>query len=150
MSKRRTGGDPWMDPPEYGKSLTGFGVNLLVSDLSAAVTFHRQVLAVKEVYSDEDIAVFQSGVAQWMLHADHTYDEHPLYKTLKPNVKRGVGAELRVHGRDPDAAEAAARALDCEVLSPAKDQPAHGLREAHLVDPDGYVWVPDVPLAGDT
>ncbi len=149
MSKGRTG-DPWMEPADYGKSLKGFGLNLLVSDLAAAITFHRQVLAATELYSDEDVAIFQSGEIQWMLHADHTYEAHPMHKTLKPNVIRGVGAELRVHGRDPDAAERAARGLNCDVLSPARDQPGHGLREVHLVDPDGYVWVPDVPLAEST
>jgi len=25
------------------------------------------------------------------------------------------------------------------------DKP-HGLREAYLIDPDGYIWVPDTPL----
>jgi hypothetical protein len=23
---------------------------------------------------------------------------------------------------------------------------AHGLREAYIGDPDGYIWVPDMPL----
>ena len=54
---------------------------------------------------------------------------------------RGAGAELRLYGVDPDAAEARARALDAPVLAGAADKP-HGLREAYLIDPDGYVWVP--------
>ena len=55
------------------------------------------------------------------------------------------GAELRLHGRDPDDAEAAARALGLTVMAGAMDKP-HGLREAFIIDPDGYLWVPDVPL----
>ena len=31
-----------------------------------------------------------------------------------------------------------------EVLEPASDKP-HGLREAYILDADGYVWVPDTP-----
>ena len=33
-----------------------------------------------------------------------------------------------------------------DVLDGPRDQPDHGLREAHIVDDDGYVWVPDVPF----
>lgn len=56
-----------------------------------------------------------------------------------------AGAELRLHGCDPDRAEAAARRLGFAVLAPAADKP-HGLREVVLRDPDGYIWVPDRPL----
>ena len=34
--------------------------------------------------------------------------------------------------------------LGCKVLAGATDK-RYGLREAHLIDADGYVWVPDVP-----
>ena len=47
---------------------------------------------------------------------------------------------MRLHGCDPDAAEAAARRLGFKVLVETTDKP-HGLREAYLVDADGYVWV---------
>jgi hypothetical protein len=40
---------------------------------------------------------------------------------------------------------AAARRLGYTVLSPAADT-GHGPREAFILDPDGYTWVPDVPL----
>jgi hypothetical protein len=46
---------------------------------------------------------------------------------------------------DPDAAAAAAHQRDYTVLVVLADKP-HGLREAYIVDPDGYVWVPDVRL----
>jgi hypothetical protein len=52
---------------------------------------------------------------------------------------------LRLHGRDPDAAEAAARRLGFAVLAKTQDKP-HGLRDVYLVDADGYLWVPDVPV----
>jgi len=138
---------PWMAPDVYGRSLAGLTVNLLVRDVAAAVGFARAVLDAEVVYDDADFAVLRHGAAEWMLHADHTYDRHPLHGSLGGEIARGVGAELRLHGRDPDAAVAAARAGDHVVLEAATDKP-HGLREAFILDPDGYLWVPDVPLAG--
>ena len=136
----------WMPAPDYGRSLTGLGVNLLVRDVEASLGFARAVLDAEVVYADADFAVVRRGGAEWMLHADHTYDNHPLHGSLTDDLARGIGAEIRLHGRDPDEAEAAARQLGCHVLQGAMDKP-HGLREAFLIDPDGYLWVPDVPLA---
>jgi hypothetical protein len=80
-----------------------------------------------------------------MLHADHTYDSHPTHATLMKATPRGLGAELRLHGRDPDEAEGHARRHGYEVIEASADK-AHGLREVFLRDADGYVWVPDVPV----
>ena len=135
-----------MPAPEYGRSLAGLGVNLLVRDTAAALAFQREVLDAEVVYADPDIAVLRRKDAEWMLHAHHTYDAHPWHPVLVSRAPRGVGAELRLHGRDPDAAEAAARRLGFEVIQPATDKP-HGLRETYITDQDGYVWVPDVPSA---
>jgi catechol 2,3-dioxygenase-like lactoylglutathione lyase family enzyme len=143
--KLRTG-DPWMPAPQYSRSLSGLTLNLLVHDIARALPFHREVLGAEVVYSDPDFAVLRFGEAEWMLHADHTYLDHPWHTLLSQCERRGIGAELRLHGRDPDAAEAAAKRLGHAVLASAIDKP-HGLREAFLVDADGYVWVPDVPSA---
>jgi catechol 2,3-dioxygenase-like lactoylglutathione lyase family enzyme len=143
--KLRTG-DPWMPAPAYGRSLRGLTVNLLARDIAAALPFHREVLGAEVIYSDPDFAVLRFQEAEWMLHADHTYLDHPLHTGLASAQARGMGAELRLHGRDPDAAEAAARRLGYTVLASAVDKP-HGLREVYLVDTDGYLWVPDVPRA---
>ena len=144
--KLRTG-DPWMPGSVYGRSLRGLTLNLLVRHIDAALPFHREVLGAEVVYSDPDFAVLRYGEVEWMLHADHTYLEHPLHPSLVEAGPRGVGAELRLHGRNPDAAEAAARRLGCTVLARATDKP-HGLREVYLLDNDGYLWVPDVPRPG--
>ena len=141
--KKRTG-DPFMPAPAYGASLSGLGVNLLVRDIGRAVRFAREVLGADVVYADPDFAVLRHGQAEWMLHADHTYIDHPLYGSLAAGDARGIGAELRLHGRDPDAAEAAARAHGFTVLAGSMDKP-HGLRECHIVDDEGYVWAPDIP-----
>jgi catechol 2,3-dioxygenase-like lactoylglutathione lyase family enzyme len=133
-----------MPAADYGRSLRGLTLNLLVADVAAALPFHREVLGAEVVYADPDFAVLRRGEAEWMLHADHAYNGHPLKASLGPDIARGIGAELRLHGRDPDEAEARARALGFTVLAAAADKP-HGLREAFLVDADGYLWVPDVP-----
>jgi hypothetical protein len=143
--KLRTG-DAWMPADEYGRSLKGLTVNLLVRDIGQALVFQTEVLGATVVYSDPDIAVVKGFDAEWMLHADHTYDKHAMQNVVAGVSQRGAGMELRLHGRDPDEAEAAAQRLGFQVLAGTTDKEAHGLREAFLIDSDGYVWVPDVPL----
>ena len=134
-------GEPWMPADAYGRSLRGFGVNLLVRDVTRSVAFQTAVLGVELVYADKDFAVLRHGGQEWMLHADHTYAEHPLLGLTGDGAIRGAGAELRLYDLDPDAAETRARARGETVLAPAADKP-HGLREVYIADPDGYVWVP--------
>jgi catechol 2,3-dioxygenase-like lactoylglutathione lyase family enzyme len=141
MKKRE--GDPWMSPPVYGRSLRGLGVNMLVRDTARAAAFARDVLGLMVVYVDADLAVLRHGEHEWMAHADHTYDAHALLPRTKVAALRGGGIELRVHDTDPDAAWAGALQRGYEVLEPASDKP-HGLREAYILDADGYVWVPDI------
>jgi catechol 2,3-dioxygenase-like lactoylglutathione lyase family enzyme len=138
--KARTG-EPWMAADAYGRSLKGFGVNLLVRDVARAVAFQTEVLGAELVYADADFAVLSHDGRQWMLHADHTYAEHPLLALTGDGAIRGAGAELRLYGVDPDAAEARAKARGDTVLASSADKP-HGLRECYLADPDGYIWVP--------
>lgn len=140
MAMKRSG-TPWMPADEYGRGLKGFGVNLLVSDVVASVAFATAVLGAEAVYHDADFAVLWRGAVEWMLHADHAYADHPLAGFVKGLDGRGAGVELRLYDCDPDAAEAAARAAGYLVLAGAADKP-HGLREAFILDPDGYCWVP--------
>ena len=141
--KLRTG-EPWMSSREYGRSLKALTLNLLVPDIERAVHFQREVLRMKVVYSDPDFAMVQGYGAEWMFHADHTYEGHPMKEVIAGLTRRGGGAELRLHGCDPDAAEAAARRRGYRVLEAATDK-RYGLREVHVMDADGFVWVPDVP-----
>jgi len=149
VSKREEGRMPWMAADEYGRSLKGFSLNLLVRDVPRSVAFCRDVLEAQVVYGDADFAVLRRdcrGVAvEWMLHADHTYSDHPLLSLTGDGAIRGAGAEFRLHGLDPDRAAAAAMRLGHTVLAPPMDKP-HGTREACIADPDGYIWVADVPL----
>ena len=142
MKKRE--GDPWMSAPDYGRSLHGMGVNMLVRETARTVAFARDVLGLTIVYADADLAVLRHGEHEWMAHADHTYDAHALLPRTRIAALRGGGIELRVHGVDPDAAVAAAQRLGYTVLDAPNNKP-HGLREAYILDADGYVWVPDVP-----
>jgi catechol 2,3-dioxygenase-like lactoylglutathione lyase family enzyme len=142
---KQRAGDAWMPADEYGPTLRGLTVNLLVEDIDKALVFQREVLAATVVYSDPDFAVLRGYGAEWMLHADHAYDRHPVRIAAYAAGQRGAGAELRLHGCDPDKAEAAAIACGFEVMASASNKP-HGLRESFLVDADGYVWVPDVAV----
>ncbi len=137
---------PWVPADQYGRSLSGFSVNLLVSDMDAALHFQTTVLQAVVVFRDARFAVLQGYGGEWMLHRDDTYRNHPMGAQVSENIRRGAGVELRLHGCDPDQAEAAARKSGYQVLSPATDKP-HGLREVYILDRDGYTWVPDIHTA---
>ena len=145
MAKQRGTREPWMAAPDYGRSLRGFHVNLLVKQVARSVAFAREVLGATVVYDDPDFAVLRHGTAEWMLHADHSYGNHPLLALTGDGALRGAGVELRLHDHDPDKAAADAARHGYTVLAPPADKP-HGLRECYIADPDGYVWVPDRPL----
>ena len=147
MKKRP--GEPWMSASQYGRSLRGLTVNLIVRNMARMLEFQRLVLEAEIVYEDPDFAVFEGYGAQWMAHADHTYDHHPLEALLTLNTlnqPRGGLVELRIHGCDPDRAEQQARQRGYQVVQAAADKP-HGLREAYLRDAEGYLWVPDRSIA---
>ena len=144
MKKRP--GEPWMSASQYGRSLRGLTVNLIVRNMARMLEFQRLVLEAEIVYEDPDFAVFEGYGAQWMAHADHTYDHNPLEALLTLNQPRGGLVELRIHGCDPDRAEQQARQRGYQVVQAAADKP-HGLREAYLRDAEGYLWVPDRSIA---
>lgn len=133
-----------MPAPDYGHSLRGLTLNLLVRDIERSIAFQTRILQAEVVYSDPDIAVLRGFGTEWMLHADHTYLENNLYDLISNVPRRGTGVEIRLHDCDPDDAENRARDLGYFVLAGSEDKP-HGLRECYLVDDDGYIWVADVP-----
>ena len=135
-----------MAAPDYGKSLAGFSINLLSINLPRALVFQRDVLAAEIQHEDEDLLIVAGFDSHWMVHADHTYDKHPMLDNTQASKRRGAGVELRLHGCDPDSASARAVELGFQLLDGPRDQPDHGLREAHIIDHDGYVWVPDISL----
>ncbi len=146
MAKKRVG-DPWMPASEYGRSLPAFTVNLVVSDVERSVGFYRDVFAADVRYSDPDFAAIKLGSLDFMLHADHTYDGHPWYGRLLATRERGLGAEMRLFGVDPDNLESRVRKFGAIVLQSATDK-EHGWREVWVQDPDGYVWAVGVAIGG--
>jgi hypothetical protein len=138
------------DADAFGRALgPGIGLNLLVAEIEPAARFQAAVLGAVVDYWDRDFAVLRAQGAVWMLHSDRSYRDHPLSGIASAAEGRGAGAELRLYGRDPDRAEAVARALDGIVLAGAADK-VHGVREAYILDPEGYCWVPTVARAGPT
>jgi uncharacterized glyoxalase superfamily protein PhnB len=129
----------WMPADEYGRALPKFTVNLLVEDVAKALPFYRDVLGATVRYVDGDFAALNLQGTDFMLHADHTYDHHPLYERARGVVVRGIGVEIRVMGIDPDAAEERAKRFGAEIVQEARDFP-HGWRDVMLADADGYVW----------
>ncbi len=130
---------------EFGHALKGFGINLLVRDVTRSVDFLEKVLGMRVHRADGDFAVLESAGHFIQLHADHTYHSNPLPSLLPEAGARGAGVELRLYGIDPDTCEAKAIAGAHLVLRTSEDRP-HGLRECYLLDPDGYCWVPGVAI----
>lgn len=134
------------DPAAFGRSLgPGLGVNLLVADVTAAAAFQAAVLGARIVWREADFAILSACGAVWMLHGDRAYRDHPLGRALTGEAARGSGVELRLYGADPDEVARRAEEAGALVLCPPLDKP-HGLREAYIIDPEGYVWAPSVPV----
>jgi uncharacterized glyoxalase superfamily protein PhnB len=129
----------WIASDAYGHLLPGFTVNLLVRDIDTALAFYREVLGATVHYADPDFAAVRVANQEFMLHADHTYDAHPWYAALARGDRRGLGAELRLLGLDPDAVERRAPSAGAVVVRPTTVK-GHGWREVMVEDPDGYVW----------
>jgi uncharacterized glyoxalase superfamily protein PhnB len=147
MKKRSPDRHPPVSPPDYGRSLRGLGFNLLVRDVARAVRFAEQVLGATSFYDDVDFAALRLVGGDFLFHADHTYNDHPLSGIAMASEGRGAGVELRLYGCDPDMAEQSAREGGWTVLAGSTDKP-HGLRECMILDDEGYVWVPSVAIKG--
>jgi catechol 2,3-dioxygenase-like lactoylglutathione lyase family enzyme len=131
--------------PEYGHTLRGFGINLIVKDLERALHFSTYVLGSKVLFRTDVFAAMRLGSADFMFHMPQSYRGNELHATLVSDAPRGVGVELRCYDVDPDGAEARARTEGYTVLAGAIDKP-HGLRECMILDDEGFVWIPSRPL----
>ena len=143
MKKRTT--EPWMTAAEYGRTLGGLSVNLIVRDVTRSLPFYTQVLGLTALYSDDDFAALDGQGVRVQLHADHTYERMPWASRLLDPEKRGLGAEIRILGIEPEAAERRAREAGFTVLVATRDWP-HGWRDCVLEDPDGYTFAVGMPL----
>ncbi|WP_195821273.1 VOC family protein [Roseobacter sp. MH60115] len=130
---------------DFGKSLRGIGLNLLVRDVRATCAFLADVFDFNAHRVSDDFAIITAGKEVFQLHSDGTYADSPLLGLLPENPPRGAGLEIRLYDSDPDAAASRAEACGAMILQAPADKP-HGLREAYILCGDGYAWVPSRPL----
>ena len=126
----------------FGHSLTGMSINLLVRDLPAEAAFLRDVFGMQVFRQSADFAILMYHGQPFQLHSDAAYATNPLPSLLPEAGPRGGGVELRLHETDPDEACDKAEAAGGHILSPPTDKAGHGLREAVILSPHGYAWVP--------
>jgi predicted enzyme related to lactoylglutathione lyase len=131
--------------PDFGRSLTGIGLNLLTRDVRGLAAFLTEVMGLTAHRLSDDFALIRHGHMLLQLHADRTFASHPLPGLIPENPPRGGGVQVYLFGIDPDAAIARAEAAGHVVLEPARDKP-HGLREGTILSPEGYAFSPAIPL----
>jgi catechol 2,3-dioxygenase-like lactoylglutathione lyase family enzyme len=137
--KRPDGMVPWMPGFRYGALLPPLSLNLIVADTARSAAFYRDIFGAEVHYQDIDFAAVRVGPAEVMLHADHTHSDHPWAEALAAGHPRGLGAQVRLLGIDPDEVERRAREAGAEIAV-ATASKGHGWREVLVRDPDGYEW----------
>ena len=130
-----------VSPDDFGASLKGIGLNILVRDVQETAAFLSAVFEMQAHRVSSDFAIMVYGEQVFQLHSDGTYHSNPLQGLLPENPPRGAGLEIRLYDTDPEAACARAEAAGGTILQAPTDKP-HGLREAFILCRDGYAWVP--------
>lgn len=129
----------------FGASLKGIGLNLLVRDVLAEVTFLTEVFGMTAYQPTADFAIMRYHDQVMQLHSDGTYHSNPLLGLLPEAGARGAGTEIRFYQTDPDEAAGRAEKFGAHVLQAPTDKP-HGLREVYILCENGYAWVASRPL----
>ena len=130
---------------DFGKSLRGIGINMLVRDVRRTAAFLEDVFKVGVHRLSDDFAIITYGDQVFQLHSDGTYHSNPLLTLLPENPPRGAGLEIHFYDTDPDEAATRAEARAAVILQEPTDKP-HGLRETYILCDDGYAWVASRPL----
>ncbi|MEZ5911240.1 MAG: glyoxalase [Paracoccaceae bacterium] len=131
-----------VDAGDFGRSLTGIGLNLVVRDVRTTAAFLTAVFGMRAHRVSADFAIMTHGREVFQLHSDGAYANHPLLGLLPEAGARGAGLEIQLYETDPDEAVERARAVeDAMILQEPANKP-HGLREAYILSADGYAWVP--------
>ena len=117
-------------------------MNLLCRDVVAEAAFLTAVFGMQAHRVSADFAIMLHAGQPVQLHSDGAYASHPLPSLLPEAGPRGGGIEIRLHEADPDLAAERAEAAGGVVLREPKDAVAHGLREAVILSPSGYAFVP--------
>lgn len=126
----------------FAHSLTGLGINLLVRDHGREAAFLRDVFGMQVFRQSADFAILLYHGQPLQLHSDAAYAGNPLPSMLPDSGPRGGGIELRLFETDPDMACAKAEAAGGHILAAPADKTGHGLREAIIMSPHGYAWLP--------
>ncbi len=135
---------------DFGRSLTGIGLNLLVRDVPGLSLFLSEVFDMSIYRQSTGFAIAKYSGAVFQIHADHTYHSHPLPSLLPEFGARGGGIEIRLYDTDPDmAAERASKHAHESTLLQAPSNKPHGLRECIILCENGYAWVPSRCLCDD-
>lgn len=134
-----------VEAEEFGASLTGIGLNILVRDVPRQVDFLKDVFGVQAHQVTADFAIIRYHGSIMQVHSDGTYHSNPLPSLIPEAGARGGGAEFRFYHTDPDAAQAKAEQRGDHVFQQATDKP-HGLREVYILCENGYAWVASRPL----
>jgi len=132
---------------DFGRSLSGIGLNLLVRDVPELASFLVDVFSMSAHRLSNDFAIMRYGGQVFQIHADATYHSNALPGLLPEAGPRGGGIELRLYDTDPDEAArvAQAHAHDATLLADPANKP-HGLRECVILCENGYAWMPSRPL----
>lgn len=128
--------------PELGHGLRAISINLLCRDVPAEVAFLTAVFGMTAHQAGKDFAILQHAGQVLQLHSDGAFSGHPLISLLPEAGARGAGVEIRLHEADPDAASLLAEAAGGMVLQPPTDKKGHALREAVILSPAGFAFVP--------
>lgn len=133
---------------EFGRSLSGIGLNLLVRDVRSTSEYLEAVFEMRAHRVTKDFAIMTYGQQVFQLHSDGTYHSHPLLGLLPEAGVRGGGIALYLFETDPDEATERAEAAGGHVLQAPENKP-HGLREAVILDENGYAWTPSRHLTAE-
>ena len=96
-----------MKAADFGRSLPrGIGLNLLGPELAPMDAFCREVLGGRTLHADEDFAALELLGSVFMLHADHSYEDHemaarsPARICAAPAWRSGSTAPIPTRSRD--------------------------------------------------
>jgi predicted enzyme related to lactoylglutathione lyase len=128
--------------PAFGHALRAITVNLLCRDVAGEVAFLVAAFGMQAHQVSRDFAILLHAGQPLQLHSDAAYANNPLPGLLPQSGPRGAGIEVRLHEADPDLAAARAEAAGGVVLQEPTDKAGHGLREAVILSPSGYAFVP--------
>lgn len=137
-----------IEAKDFGRSLTGLGLNILVRSVPRLSEFLQEVFSVEIHRQSDDFAIASYAGQVFQLHADHTYHSHPLPSLLPEAGPRGGGLEIRLYETDPDAAlERVSRSNHETTILEVPTNKPHGLRECVILCENGYAWVPSRHLS---